>query len=103
MEWDLDILMCNINVHSDECIDSVRRIKVMCPGVAVLFCSAFDAAYSVEFALRAQPSGYLCKPYRKETLIEAIDTLAEGGTYFSEKIRPWVEMGPDGPVYRGIE
>ena len=99
-EWSIDVLVTNIDIHSRELLDSVEAIRALCPLVAVLFSSGFDEPYSFEFALRTRPRGYLCKPFRIERLVEAIRAVAAGGVYFSEVVRPWIVMGPNGPEFR---
>jgi DNA-binding NarL/FixJ family response regulator len=93
MEWDLDVFVTNIHTPDCDPFLTVREIARLCPSVKVLYSSGYEAPQVFAKALVTMANGYLIKPYRIGTFLEAIDTLAEGGHYFSEPVLDWLHRG----------
>ena len=92
-----DVILMDIDMPGMICFDAAQRITTLCPGVRIIYLSAFVSDRLIDQALRAKASGYLAKSDPPETLIRAIREVVSGGAYFSEKVRSRMVNGARGP------
>ena len=69
----IDIVMPGLNG-----IEATKRIKTLCPSVAVLILSAYDDDQFVFSLLQAGAAGYLLKSVHGSELVEAIRAVRQG-------------------------
>ena len=81
-----DIVITDISMPNLNGVDATRRIVQEFPGIKVIALSMHARRPFVADMLKAGASAYLLKECLMEELIEAIHTVAAGGTYLSAKV-----------------
>jgi DNA-binding NarL/FixJ family response regulator len=82
-----DVLIMDIQMPQMDGITLGKQIKKLYPKIKIIAFSSFDDSHYIKQIMRSSASGYLLKNAEKETLIEAINTVMEGGEYLDEHIR----------------
>lgn len=77
-----DLAIVDISLNGMNGIELTRQLKAECADVRVLMVSMHDDSYYVEQALEAGASGYVLKDRVNKVLLEAVDTVLDGGHYF---------------------
>jgi DNA-binding NarL/FixJ family response regulator len=67
-------------------VDTVRFLQTHAPSVKVLILTAYDDDVYVKDMLRAGVAGYILKDVATESIVQAIVTVAQGGTWLSQSI-----------------
>ncbi|MBE0650658.1 MAG: response regulator transcription factor [Bacteroidales bacterium] len=84
---DTDLIICDINLHSDSSgIDFVRTAKKMRP-VRVIFLSDSNDERMFKKALQLHPDSYITKPFTHSQLIASIRKIALEGEYSKNVFR----------------
>jgi DNA-binding NarL/FixJ family response regulator len=78
-----DIILMDINLPDKSGIDLCREVKERYPSVFVLGLSTFNQQSFIQKMMENGASGYLLKNATREELMEAIETVSKGKTYFS--------------------
>ncbi len=73
-----DIILMDISMPVMNGIDATRKIKQICPRVAVLVLTAYDDDQYVFAILEAGAAGYLLKNARSSELIDAVRRVVAG-------------------------
>lgn len=76
-----DLAIVDISLDGMDGIELTRRLKKEHPEVRVLIVSMHDDAYYVEQALEAGAGGYVLKDKVNSVLLEAVETILDGGRY----------------------
>lgn len=76
------ILMDIVMPGSPNGIGATAQILEFCPATKILTCTGFSALDAVEWSIRAGAKGFLAKPFHSRTLIEVMNRLLDGGTFF---------------------
>jgi DNA-binding NarL/FixJ family response regulator len=79
-----DVLLLDLNMPGPPPLETLSELNVNCPGVKVVVLSAYDDYVSVRALLRAGVKGYVLKNEAIDILLQAIRTVALGGTWFSQ-------------------
>lgn len=82
---DVDVVLLDIGLGAANGIDLCIRIKKANPSARILFFSAFQNQSVMLRALRCGASGYLLKSCSREELIQAIKTVSNGKSFFSQE------------------
>lgn len=82
-----DVLIMDIQMPQMDGISLGKQIKKLYPKLKIIAFSSFDDSHYIKQIMRSSASGYLLKNAEKETLIEAINTVMDGGEYLDEHIR----------------
>ena len=77
-----DVVVTDIEMPVMNGIEATRELKKMDPGIGIIALTMFGEEHLVVDMLDAGASGYLLKSSKKEELIQAIEFVKEGGTYF---------------------
>lgn len=77
-----DLAIVDISLDGMDGIELTRRLETECPEVRILIVSMHDDTYYVEQALEAGASGYVLKDRVNKVLLEAVETVLDGGRYF---------------------
>lgn len=77
-----DLAIVDISLDGMDGIELTRRLTAERPEVRVLIVSMHDDIYYVEQALEAGASGYVLKDKVNKVLLEAVESILEGGRYF---------------------
>jgi DNA-binding NarL/FixJ family response regulator len=95
-----DILLTDIGLPGMSGIDLIRKVKDLMPDLEIMAHTVFDDRETVFSAIKAGASGYILKGSTPRDLIDALHTLAKGGSPMSPKIarkviREFQEEGVD--------
>lgn len=91
-----DVALLDIEVPGLDCFVAARSIAEISPDTRVIFLSAFCRDHYVEQALAVQAAGYIVKGEEPTALHEAIETVLDGGRYFSDDVQDRLVLGEDG-------
>lgn len=81
-----EILLADIGLPGMSGIELIREVKEHMPGVEIMAHTVFDDRETVFSAIKAGASGYILKGSTPRELIDALHTLAKGGSPMSPKI-----------------
>jgi DNA-binding NarL/FixJ family response regulator len=81
-----EILLADIGLPGMSGIELIRELKEQMPGLEIMAHTVFDDRETVFSAIKAGASGYLLKGSTPRELIDALHTLAKGGSPMSPKI-----------------
>lgn len=83
-----NLVMMDINLPSINGIEATRKIKSLYPKVKVIMLSMNESQEYVIKADQAGADGYLLKSIEKDELLEAINTVIDGGKYYCKALSP---------------
>jgi two-component system nitrate/nitrite response regulator NarL len=78
-----DLIVLDVTMPVLNGLDAARRIRETLPSVPILMLSMHDGRQIIEEAKLAGAQGFLSKNEVGAVLLEAIDTLAQGGEFFA--------------------
>jgi DNA-binding NarL/FixJ family response regulator len=81
-----DVALIDIRMSKIDGVQATRRIKATMPSVGVIILTNYDDDEYVFDSLRAGADGYLLKDVTPEDLIEAIVTVAGGGSLLAPSV-----------------
>ena len=81
-----DILLADIGLPGMSGIDLIREVKNRVPDLEIMAHTVFDDRETVFSAIKAGASAYILKGSTPRELIDALHTLAKGGSPMSPKI-----------------
>jgi DNA-binding NarL/FixJ family response regulator len=73
-----DIVLCDIRLGRDSGLDLCRRLKVLDPGIRVVFLTVYDDEQYAYQALRAEASGYILKRVDGGELVDHLKRVSDG-------------------------
>jgi two-component system response regulator NreC len=91
-----DVVLMDIDMPGLGCFSAARSITAQCPETSILFVSAFYHDRYIEQALAVEAAGYVTKNEPFEKLIDAIQTVAAGGVYFSPEVQSRITVDSQG-------
>ncbi len=68
-----DIVLLDITMPEMNGIEALKRIKVLDENAKIIICSAVGQQLMVAEAIKEGASNFIVKPFKKETLVAAID------------------------------
>ncbi len=80
------ILLADIGLPGMSGIDMIRKAKEMMPHIEIMAHTVFDDKETVFSAIKSGAAGYILKGSTPRELIDALRTLAQGGSPMSPKI-----------------
>lgn len=78
-----DVVLMDINMPELNGLDAIELFKEQTPSTRLLMLSMHDSREYISTSVMYGASGYILKDVSTEEIIEAIDTVAAGGTFFS--------------------
>jgi two-component system NarL family response regulator len=81
-----EILLADIGLPGMSGIELIREVKEQMSGIEIMAHTVFDDRETVFSAIKAGASGYILKGSTPRELIDALHTLAKGGSPMSPKI-----------------
>lgn len=81
------IVLMDIDMPGLLCFDAARTIATRCPETRVAFVSAFVQDRYIEEALRAQAAGYITKGEDPNRFLQAVRSIAAGGSWYSPEVQ----------------
>lgn len=81
-----DIIMTDISMPGESGIELVRQVKERYPHIKVLVLSMHNEPDIISDIMMLEADGYLLKNIEKKQLVEAIDKVADNGSYYSPEV-----------------
>jgi DNA-binding NarL/FixJ family response regulator len=75
-----DVVIMDIRLPDSSGIEACREIRARNPAIKVLMLTSYADDEAIFASIIAGASGYILKQIRSQTLVEAIDTIADGGS-----------------------
>ena len=85
-ELDVHLLLTDINMPEMSGVELTRCVKKKFPHIKVLALSMFGERQVIKEMIDAGVSGYILKNTGKKELVEALDKLVIGETFFGEEV-----------------
>lgn len=82
-----EMIIVDISIEGPDGLELTKHLRCLDPKVPILIMSMHDESIYAERALRAGASGYIMKQEVSDRIVEAIRSILDGGTYFSDRIR----------------
>ena len=95
-----DVALLDIEVPGLDCFVAARAIQQQSPSTRIVFLSAFCRDHYIEQALEVGAAGYIVKGEEPGVLHQAIETVGNGGRFFSEEVENRLVLGDDGLTLR---
>src|SRR5215469_7441197 len=87
----VDVLLLDLRMPSINGIDLLNLLKAQENQPRAIILSSYEFEEEIYQAVKAGARGYLSKNAPREEIVAAIEAVASGGTYFPERIIPWIE------------
>ena len=101
-ELEPDIVLMDITMPRLNGAEATVKIRELCPNVKIIALTGHRASAYLSEVLKAGASGYVLKSAAIDELIDAIQTVARGGTYIDRASRDSLVNSPlDNKVYKG--
>jgi DNA-binding NarL/FixJ family response regulator len=81
-----DVILMDVNLPDKSGTELCKEVKKLYPSVFILGLSTFNQQAVVRNMMDNGASGYVLKNATKEELLEAIDMIINGETYFSQEV-----------------
>lgn len=81
-----DVVLMDINMPEMNGLDAIELFKEQTPSTRLLMLSMHDSREYISTSVMYGASGYVLKDVSTDEIVEAIDTVAAGGTYFSSGV-----------------
>jgi len=102
IELEPDIVLMDITMPLLNGAEATMKIRELCPNVKVIALTGHRASAYLNEVLKAGASGYVLKQAAIDELIDAIHTVAKGGSYIDSASRELLVRSPlDDRVYKG--
>lgn len=102
IELEPDIVLMDITMPLLNGAEATMKIREQCPNVKVIALTGHRASAYLNEVLKAGASGYVLKQAAIDELIDAIHTVAKGGSYIDSASRELMVHSPlDARVYKG--
>ena len=79
------IILLDLNMPKFDGLKTLQRLVLDYPQIKVIILSNYDQAHLIKETEKMGAKGYLLKNGSKQELLEAIETVKNGGTYFNIK------------------
>jgi DNA-binding NarL/FixJ family response regulator len=88
----VDVILMDINLPDMNGIELCAKVKEAYPQIKIIALSTFNQISYINRMIANGASGYLLKNIAKDELIEAINTVMAGQTYFSFELKETIEI-----------
>ena len=92
-----DVVVMDLSMPVMDGVEATRQIREVLPDTHVLILTSYSTSVDVSRAMEAGASGAFVKDAEDERLVDAIRTVAAGGTAFSPEIEAMIRSDPHPP------
>jgi len=92
-----DVVVMDLSMPVMDGVEATRQIREALPETHVLILTSYSTSVDVARAMAAGASGAFVKDAEDERLVDAIRTVAAGGTAFSPEIESLIRSDPHPP------
>lgn len=98
-----DVVVMDLQMPGTDGVEGIRRIRALPGGPPVLVLTTYDSDVQILRAIEAGAAGYLLKDAPRETLFEAVRSVAAGGSPLAPTVaaRLLGRLGPGAPARGG--
>ncbi|WP_118976218.1 response regulator [Taibaiella koreensis] len=82
-----DILLLDLQLPDISGNELIRLIVSQYPAISILVITSMESMFHIKDAMKAGSKGYLLKTAPRETLLEAIETIYQGGEYLESSLK----------------
>lgn len=94
----VNLILMDINLGKTNGMQLTAHLNKEYPHIAVIMLSMHEKTEYVNQSIQAGARGYVSKDAPAEKIIDAIDTVAAGGTYFSQDLKKARDNASSGKV-----
>ncbi len=76
-----DVVILDFSMPNTKAVDTIRFLNKECPNTRVLMLTMYDDLAYLNLCLEAGAAGYILKASPTTDVVQAINTVAEGGVY----------------------
>lgn len=80
------VVVLDLNMPGPPAVETLRAIRIVYPKICVLMLTAYDDNAYVRGLVQAGAMGYVLKDEAPEALVQAVRSVAQGGTWFSKPV-----------------
>ncbi|MEO1074696.1 MAG: response regulator transcription factor [Bacteroidota bacterium] len=92
-----DLVVVDLNLPDMHGLELIKRLRALRPEMGILVVSIHDERRYAERVLRAGAQGYVMKEVAASTILNAVETVLSGRTYYSDSLRQYlIERTLDG-------
>jgi DNA-binding NarL/FixJ family response regulator len=94
-----DVVLMDLQMPGTDGVEGIRRVRALPGGPPVLVLTTYDSDVQILRAIEAGAAGYLLKDSPRETLFEAVRSVAAGGSPLAPTVaaRLLGRLGPGAP------
>ena len=92
-----DVVVMDLSMPVMDGVEATRQIREALPDTYVLILTSYSTSVDVSRAMEAGASGAFVKDSEDDRLVDAIRTVAAGGTAFSPELEAMVRSDPHPP------
>jgi DNA-binding NarL/FixJ family response regulator len=82
-----DVVLLDINMPVLDGLETCKKLKQIFPMAKILVLTMYEEGNLISKMVKYGAKGYILKNTGKEKLIEAIKTVYQGGTFFSDRVK----------------
>lgn len=82
----VDLIIMDINMPGKDGIKTTEYLRQHYPNIKILVLTMYKKPEFIRHLLKSGASGYILKNTEQDTLLDAIRTISDGGTYFTPEI-----------------
>ena len=90
-----DVLVLDLSMPGRNGVELLRKWKTLYPGIPVLILSMHVEEPWVSWALEAGADGYISKSSEPPELMEALDSVYRGSSYFGPQVKRVLRIGEE--------
>ena len=87
----VDLMLLDLRMPSINGIDLLNLLKTQNNQPKAILLSSYEYEEEIYRAVKAGARGYLSKNAPREEIVAAIEEVVAGGTYFPERMIPWIQ------------
>lgn len=81
-----DLIILDISMPEMDGWEACRKLREDHPDLKILVCSMYDSPAYIQRLIKAGANGYILKNTGKKELLEAVDNLMKGESYYSREV-----------------
>lgn len=92
----VDVVLMDVSMPEMNGVDATKEVKRLFPGIRIIALTMHDTPDYIARLLKAGVDGYILKNTGQKELLSAIETVANGETYFSTEVTGRIMEGLQG-------
>ncbi|WAC18038.1 response regulator transcription factor [Luteolibacter sp. SL250] len=96
-----DLILLDLRMPDMDGVEAARQIRREFPDARILFLTSYETEDEIQQAMASGATGYALKRSKAVELVQAIRTVAGGGTWIPERLVRRAKEAADSPVLSG--